>query len=242
MWRKIQLTKMAWPGNWLAAVLFIGTLQGWPAISQESQNSSPTVLPPGTPTTRHEESIGARAASQPSGASESAAEETAKLSPAAAQVLKMIQAGVSKEVISTYIDQAPISRPLTATDVIELKNKGVPDELIAGLLNRAREISALVAQARSDAANTPNPPDANPVMPGPNTGLNNGVMDPESYEFWWYHYAYPRALAEANKRIFSSYQPFFEYPSDFYGYYPPLPFSPQPPAVLPGDGPTMRRH
>ncbi len=156
---------------------------------------------------------------------------SAKLPPIADQVLKLYQAGVSNTVIEAYIAQAPVTRPLSAPDVLVLKQKGVPDELAVALLKRA----APSATAARQGQQRPPPAAANAVAPPPSSQVTPpsafAGMDPESYEFWWYHYAYPRALAAANERLFSSYQQFYRYPADygFYGFYPPLAFPPQPP-------------
>ena len=155
-----------------------------------------------------------------SGSPSSTPTRVEKLTPVTAQMLKLVEAGVSKPVIQGYIEQTALSQPLTATDILALNEHNVSDDLVLALLKKAaapptpaREASQLQLN-RADKAQTANRPEYL-------------AFDPESYEFWWYHYAYPRALAAANERLFSSYRPFFEAPNDF-GYYPPFGFTPQP--------------
>lgn len=109
-------------------------------------------------------------------------------------ILKMMKAGVSKDVIKLYIES---SRPLALTpdDLIKLKDAAVPDDITTAMLKRSAEAKAQAGPAKASLT----------APPGV-TGFRG--MDPESYEFWWYHYAYPRTLAYANERLYPDYPPY----------------------------------
>jgi len=123
----------------------------------------------------------------------------------------MMKAGVSKDVIRTYVENAP-PLAVTADDIITLKEQSVPDEITTALLKRNGEWQMKTS-----------PQDANPGAPQNNGIANMGLapaapmgngqrMDPESYEFWWYHYAYPRTLAYAQERLYPYYSAPYPYP------------------------------
>ena len=127
----------------------------------------------------------------------------------------MVQAGISKEVIKTYIDNSPLAYRLTAADLIALKEHGVTDDLMTALIKRGSELRAQTAKLRADA--------------GPQSA-QRPYLDPESYEYFSYYYLYPRTLASANQRLFSSTIPLSDYSYTF--YYRPLPFPPLPPSAF----------
>jgi hypothetical protein len=129
--------------------------------------------------------------------------------PGVQEVLRMLKAGVSKDVIRVYIESSPKPYHLVGTDLIALKQASVPDELTTAMLKRGPELRLQVAER--------------PPVPALSRAGRSGALDPESYDFWWYHYAYPRTLAYANERMLSPLAPF----ADSY-YYPDLPFRPQP--------------
>ncbi len=103
------------------------------------------------------------------------------VSPGISNVLKLVDANVSKEVVIAYITNSP-AFAVTPEDVIILKNRGVPDDITNFLLTHS-------SQAKPKAVAKPAPvlkevQQANPTV---------HVINPESYEFWYYNYAYPRA-------------------------------------------------
>ena len=147
------------------------------------------------------------------------------------EILKMLQAGVSKEVMKTYIETAPVASPLSAADIVTLKEHGVPDDLTMALMKRGAELAAQASQAGAS--------NAAPAKVSGTTSLealvaalrsgqfNAGRLDPEGYDYFRYYYLYPRTLASANERLFSSpSSPAF--PGYSFGYYPPWGFRPRP--------------
>jgi hypothetical protein len=158
-----------------------------------------------------------------------------KYSPGVEEVLKLVGAGVSKEVVKTFIENSPIAYNLGAGDIIALKEHGVTDDLTSAMVKRRAELSAQAGQTiASVAAST----EAAPAVSPGNAG--GGYLDPESYDFWWYYYAYPRTLAYANQRLYAPYPPYSYSTPYAYGNYRPMPFRPYPPGAFahrqsPGD-------
>jgi hypothetical protein len=57
--------------------------------------------------------------------------------------------------------------------------------------------------------------------------FNSGNLDPEGYDYFRYYYLYPRTLASANERLYSS-PTFPACPTWSPGYYSPWAFRPRP--------------
>lgn len=127
----------------------------------------------------------------------------------------MLDAGVSKEVVKTYVESAPHRSQPTPSDMIVLKESGVPDEITVALLKRSAELAQQQLQ-RSQ-------PQAGAIADSQrqsNPGYR-GYLDPESYEYFQYYYLYPRTLAHAYNRLGYYGSPYYP------GYYGnPGPFSP----------------
>src|SRR5262245_20869173 len=115
------------------------------------------------------------------------------------EIQKMVAAGVSTDVITNYIQKGIVTRSLTPAELISLKEHKVPDEITTALLNRAAEIKAEARQARRGSM---------------------AYLDPDSYEFWWYHYGYPRVLASTYRTLY----PYDIGASPYYGFGLPLPY------------------
>ena len=126
-------------------------------------------------------------------------------------ILKMARAGVSADVIKAYVENSPIAYSLKAADIIALKEQGVPDDITKALVKRGAELHLQVGRSLN--------------------AMNNRRyynLDPESYDYFQYYYLYPRTLAAANQRLFSSSTPFFGPSSAPYSYWGPLHFQPFP--------------
>lgn len=114
------------------------------------------------------------------------------------EVVAMSEAGVSKELLIKFVESsAKVAQP-TGADIIAMKARGLNDEVIVTLMARGAA-QAREAQARNTVA-------APAIVRQLST---DGKLDPESYEFFWYHHAYPRALA-------SSYQTLAPYSPSYY--------------------------
>jgi hypothetical protein len=136
-----------------------------------------------------------------------------------ADVLDMLKAGVSKDVIMSYIEHSTTPYRLSASELIAFKEQGVPDELTVAMLKRGSELAASAGKAEgtSPAAGVQN------ASAYPAGNVRSVAMDPEGYDYFRYYYLYPRTLASANERLISSYPPsrgFYPYPSGFGGFGP----------------------
>jgi hypothetical protein len=192
----------------------VGALLSPCASAEDTQSATPS-------------SAATPAQSRPPDASKAAASEPAKpdegkpgVDPGSArpqptgveEVLKMVKAGVSKEVIKTYVESSAMEYRLSAAGIIMLKEHAAPDEVIAAMLKR----DAALRQHRSNPTETP------PAASGQNR--HYGALDPESYEYFQYYYLYPRSVAAANERLLYSTPSFAYYPP--YGFYGGAPFRP----------------
>ena len=171
-------------------LLVTGTLVGGPFVSRAAvQGENPAA------------SVASVAA-----ASDKAAKAAPELSSAVKEILTLVDAGISKDVIKIYIENLPAVRRLNAADLVALKERGVPDEIATALMKRGTESS--VEQA--------NRPVAAPAIV--QQFSSGGELDPDSYDFFFYHYAYPRALSYSYQRL-ARYQPsYYSYPGVVYPY------------------------
>lgn len=127
--------------------------------------------------------------------------------PAVRDVLKMLDAKVEPGVVKAYIQNSPIFFNPTANQIIALKQRGVPDDLIAAMIQRGAEVRMQMAQAAQMTAAA----QAAAPMPAPNTppsAYDYGTAAPYDYydsgypyygygypyggyPYWWNTYGYP---------------------------------------------------
>jgi hypothetical protein len=166
---------------------------------------------------------GVAARDKPAGANtELNADAASEHSDGVDEVLKMVKAGVSTEVIRTYIENSPVVYNLNAADIIALKEHGVPDELTTAMMRRGAALKAQVRQAMADNARFS-------AHPAPRRHYQ---LDPEGYDYFQYYYLYPRTLSAANQRFYGTggfapgFTPFgYGYGYGYGpGYYGPPPF------------------
>jgi len=107
------------------------------------------------------------------------------------ELVKMSESGVSTDLLLQFVEtSATVSRP-TGADIIAMKERGLHDAVIVTMMHRGAQ-----------AASRPNPSRdsiAAPVIV--RTLATDGQLDPESYEFFWYHHAYPRALQNSYETL-----------------------------------------
>ena len=130
------------------------------------------------------------------------------------EIQKMVAAGVSTEVIKTSIQNALVTRSLSPAELISLKEHGVPDEITTALLKRAAEIKAEARQARSGSV----------IRLGGDGETGSDYLDPDSYEFWWYHYAYPRVLSTSYQTLYPYRVEPYLYSYPYFGFGAPVPY------------------
>ena len=79
------------------------------------------------------------------------------LSVSTEEILKMVDAKVSPDVIKAYVESAAVACNPTATDIVALKTRGVPDDITTVLLKRSAEVRGQVRQAGANSATPSNP-------------------------------------------------------------------------------------
>ena len=132
-----------------------------------------------------------------------------QFSAGVSEILKMVDAKVEGSVILAYIESSPTAYNPSASEIIMLKDRGVPSEVIAGMLKHGSEL-------RNRAmASAPPPPQPSPDMtmpyaqnPGYDYAPTSDYSDygyPSSSVYYSYNYSYP-------------YYPYYSYP--WYGYWP----------------------
>ena len=106
-------------------------------------------------------------------------------------VMKLADAKVSKEVMLSFVETSSVAYQPSAGEVIAMKSRGVPDEVITAMLKQGAKVKAQVAQARREVAGPAIVRDLS----------TRGNLDPENYDFFFYHYLYPRALSYSYKTL-----------------------------------------
>jgi hypothetical protein len=174
--------------SFLAAGLLSACL-AWSAFAQNSPTTTPTPNPQAT--------------------------AAPKLAPGVEELLKMVKAGVSADVMVNYVENANIPYRLEPSDLIMLKEQGVPDAVTTAMLKRGAVMRTQIDQVRADIA-------------ARNTGgtSSRAGLDPEGYDYFQYYYLYPRTLQSANQRLYgqgfnSHFPSAFSYaPAPFQAYSP----------------------
>ena len=175
------LRTLAGPALW---TLLCGPL-AFSGLSQETKTvATPAAIAPTASTTTNANDSKAGKI-EPKDVTAAASRAASRVS--LADVLKMVEAGVSPDVIRAFLENSSSAYDPNASDLIVLKTNGVPDSVTTAMMKRAAEIKAInetkktESMARASAAF-----EAGPV-----------AMDPESYDFWWYTHGLPRAMASS---------------------------------------------
>jgi len=126
-----------------------------------------------------------------------------RFSPSAQEIVNMLEAKVDPEVIKAYIKNSPVPYNLSAAEIIDLKTHGVPDDMLAAMLQRGAEIRAH-AVASSPAAPVTTP------APYPMTG---------QYQYPQYQYPqYPEANYDYGTPYYAAYPYYYPYSYYWYNY------------------------
>lgn len=154
-------------------------------------------------------------------------------SPGVAEIVRMLDAKVDPEVVKAYINASSLAYHPGAEEIIALKQRGVPDDVITTMLERGAELRgqpAVAAPPATPAMTTTaplTPPYASTVVPDyaydygyagyPSASYWDGYYAYPWYagwgypwygNWWWYNYWYPCS--------FSFYVPFY---CGWYGYH-----------------------
>jgi hypothetical protein len=106
----------------------------------------------------------AQPASQATAAAAASPAAPKNLSYALNEVARMAEAGVGEQVLLTYVEQSKYIRFPTVDEILYLRSRGVPDNVIAAILKRDQ--TPWVAAAPAPAA-APTPPAATPTYTPP---------------------------------------------------------------------------
>jgi len=119
----------------------------------------------------------------------------APLSPRVAEVIKMVDAEVSTQVIVTYIESAATAPQPTEQDIIAMKEHKVDDEIVKLLLKRGAAARIASNDAKKEAL----------LRVVESRRATTGGIDAESYDYFRAYYLQPRAMAAANQRLYPYY-------------------------------------
>jgi hypothetical protein len=122
----------------------------------------------------------------------SAASQSPALSPGVAEILKLADAGVSPDIVVTFVESFPSAPQLTGKDIIAMKEHNVPDEVVKLVLKRGASARVAATKARNEAI----------LSVVESRRLASGGVDPESYDYFRAYYLQPRAMASANHRLY----------------------------------------
>ncbi len=108
---------------------------------------------------------------------------TVIISKSIQDIITLVDGKIKDDIIKEYIDTiSNISRP-TAEELVILKKHFVSDDLIILILDKSKTVNPVaIPKIVSDLS-------------------TSGTLDPESYNFWYYHYAYPRALSYSYMKL-----------------------------------------
>lgn len=115
-----------------------------------------------------------------------------QLSEGVLALIKMTDAGVSTDVLKTYVESSATALEPTHKDIIALAEHKVPDEVTTLLLKRGAQARVAAAKAKRDGL----------AQVQADRRMASGGLDPDSYEYFQYYYLQPRALAYAYDRLY----------------------------------------
>jgi hypothetical protein len=145
-------------------------------------------------------------------------------SPGTYEIVKMVDAKVDVSVIKAYVQNSTTAYNPSASDLIALKNHGVPDEVLTAMLEHGAQVRSQIAQmlhkqaaaAPAYTASAEAPTYTAPAASYPADYGNYAATYPDysygypygysyPYNYWWYNYGYG--------------WPYYSYYWPFYGGY-----------------------
>jgi hypothetical protein len=147
--------------------------------------------------------------------------QTAKLSPAVADVVRLVESGVNEEVVKSYVKNSATSYPLSADDILVLNQRGVPSEVIVAMLTRSGELRAQRVSAMAAAMPLPAPAQPGPVYAQSAPAYpaaQSAVYATEPAYPTTYNYYYPYPNYGYSYWNYPTYSSWWWTPS--WGYYP----------------------
>lgn len=127
-----------------------------------------------------------------------------QLSPGVPEILKLARGGVGDEVIISFIRNSGRQYPLSASEVLYLREQGVSEPVLSAMLNNQPNAGAIAAQAApqfapagpeaAPATNQPAPGygETAPLYAQPVPGYGYAVPYDYDYGYWpYYYWGYP---------------------------------------------------
>lgn len=140
--------------------------------------------------------------------------QPAALSTGVSEVLKLLDAKVSKDVIKAYVESSPEAFNLTASDIVALKDHGATDDITTAMLKRGGESRTRAPQAGSDSVVA-----QSSSGPASRVVVAQQPLDPDSYDYFQQYYLMPRTVASVNERLGYVTMPYGYYPAPVGPYY-----------------------
>jgi hypothetical protein len=132
---------------------------------------------------------------------------TTRFSPGVDEVLRLVDANASPEVIKAYVQDSRSAYHLSASEIVALKDRGVTSDVLVALLQHGRELRAQNPPVAPAAPVLGANPEAAPLVdpqayaatppPGadaydyPAADYTYPYAYPSGYSYWWYNYSYP---------------------------------------------------
>jgi hypothetical protein len=137
----------------------------------------------------------------------------AAITAGVSEILRLADAGISTEVIKTYIECSSTSLQPTDADIIALKQHHVADDVVTLLMKRGAQVRVVAEKTRNEAE----------IGAISASRMASGGLDPDSYDYFQYFYLQPRAQAAVNQRLspygYPSFPQAYGY-SSFHGFGP----------------------
>lgn len=112
------------------------------------------------------------------------------------EVVKMSEGGVSTEVLLKFVEGSGVAYKPSGPDIVAMKQRGLADDVTVRMIDLGRQRRGAAAPGHGTIA-------APAIV---RTLATDGDIDPESYEFFWMHYAYPRILQDSYDRLSPYYR------------------------------------
>ena len=137
---------------------------------------------------------------------------TVKLSFGLDDVVKMVQSGVTTDVILTYVENSTVAYYTTAEDIVQLHELGVPSQITAAMIRHGGKLRAEQAKAAKAVA----------VAPAATyTSASSQAVQPASVTYNYSYPAYP--YYPAYSYAYPAYS-YYTYPSFYFSYSSPFYF------------------
>jgi hypothetical protein len=165
-----------------------------------------------------------------------AATATVRFSGGIPEILKMIDAKVDVTIVKTFINNSPVAYNPTPTEIIALRDRGVPNEILTAIIQRGGELRAKSIQSAPVPAPTPyaRPNDSAysepaPVYSEPYTPAYSYGSYPyytsygySGYPYFAYNYGYSWPYYSSYLDYYPYYYSYsgYRYPYYHFGYYP----------------------